>query len=141
MNITTRRGSLTEFGNVFGELRYQARLTLGEIADAVHLTPAYLSGLARGHKKAPPIERIKQIADVLNIEDGLKMLLLAKDLDEFRERIIDVEIKDDDVEIKDDDQRAIVAFQRDYFAHRAPERILQELRKHYVQKCEESDDH
>lgn len=58
---------MTPFGKAVRHLRIEHEKLLGEMADALNMSPSYLSQIETGRKPIPP-KIVDQIATVLNLE-------------------------------------------------------------------------
>lgn len=71
---------MTPFGKRMRELRAARRMTLKQMAAALHVTPAYLSALENGHRGRPTKGLVHQVASVLGIiwDDAEELARLAR---------------------------------------------------------------
>lgn len=71
---------MTPFGKRMRELRAARRMTLKQMAAALHVTPAYLSALENGHRGKPTKGLVHQVASVLGIiwDDAEELARLAR---------------------------------------------------------------
>lgn len=71
---------MTPFGKRMRELRAARRMTLKQMAAALHVTPAYLSALENGHRGKPTKGLVHQVASVLGIiwDDAEDLARLAR---------------------------------------------------------------
>ncbi|MEQ5775883.1 MULTISPECIES: helix-turn-helix domain-containing protein [unclassified Thalassospira] len=58
---------MTPFGNRIRELRTRQNVTLTEMANALQLSPAYLSALEHGHRGRPSPGLVQQICGYFNL--------------------------------------------------------------------------
>ncbi|OSQ40395.1 helix-turn-helix domain-containing protein [Thalassospira mesophila] len=58
---------MTPFGNRIRELRTRHNVTLTEMANALQLSPAYLSALEHGHRGRPSPGLVQQICGYFNL--------------------------------------------------------------------------
>jgi transcriptional regulator with XRE-family HTH domain len=58
---------VTPFGNRIRELRTRQNVTLTEMANALQLSPAYLSALEHGHRGRPSPGLVQQICGYFNL--------------------------------------------------------------------------
>lgn len=58
---------MTPFGSAMRELRQRKGITQRALAQAIGVTPAYLSALEHGHRGRPTFELLQRIAGYFNI--------------------------------------------------------------------------
>lgn len=71
--------ALTEFGRVVRKARIDADVTLGQMADELKVSPAFLSGLETGRKRIPA-EWIEKIESYFRSRDVIVSLGVAADV-------------------------------------------------------------
>ncbi len=74
---------MTPFGQAMRELRRQKGITQRALAEAIGVTPAYLSALEHGKRGRPTFELLQRIAGFFNViwDEAEELFLLAQTSD------------------------------------------------------------
>jgi transcriptional regulator with XRE-family HTH domain len=74
----------TQFGTVLKAARRKTGKTLGDVADAVGVTAAYLSDIERGNRLPLAPDRISLAAKFLSLDENYLLAAAARDRQELR---------------------------------------------------------
>jgi transcriptional regulator with XRE-family HTH domain len=74
---------VTPFGEALRKLRQRKGVTQKQMADALHVTPAYLSALEHGKRGIPTFSMLQRIAGYFNIiwDEAEELFMLARGSD------------------------------------------------------------